>query len=89
MTLVEESAHPLKFLNRFSSFKFYKLATVPRFNPADPEVGDQKPHHVAVPKVCHKRGSMSVPAIAAGIAVAVIPKSFRLFAKAWRLMTRS
>ncbi len=63
MPLVEKIAHALKLLNRFSAFEFHQLATVARFHPADPEVRDQKPHHVAIPKVRHKRCSVAIPAL--------------------------
>ena len=89
MPLVEEIAHSLKFLNRFSSFKFHQLATVPRFNPADPEVGDEKPHHVAVTKVRHKGSSVTIPAIAAGVAGGCDSKVLQAVRQGLEAQTRS
>ena len=63
--LVQHFGHPLQFLDGFGTFQLHQLMAVARFHPADPEIGHEETHHVAIAEVGDERRAMGILAITA------------------------
>lgn len=68
LSVLQEGGNPLQFLDGLGAFELHQFAAVTGFHPADPEIGDQKAHHVGVTEVGHERRTMAISAITADVA---------------------
>ena len=65
---MQRRGNTLQLLDGLSTFKLHQLVAIAGFHPANAVIGDEKTHHVAITKIGHERGPMTVTVIAAHVA---------------------